>query len=790
MLSNGGKVDSILRKQPSLTAIAAALILLFAWAARGQDYIPGRFIVELETASGKSGAAATVNKTAIRAMVTQRAGTVRDSLERVINALVVEIDDTRQNELAALPGVKRVYRDRRAIHAMDRAPQLVRAPEAWRMAGGVDEAGKGMKIAIVDSGIDKSHPAFQDDSLETPEGFPKISRENDAAGTNRKIVVARSYGTSGTPDIRDLGGHGSAVASVAAGVRHQSPVGEFSGIAPKAFLGLYRLDDNDGSFTSSGILRALEDVAKDGMDVLNLSIGFFPANRFEDDPVAQALERMADKVIIAKSAGNFGPDPGFGTGPNAPSAITVGASLNDRTLGPSVEVPGIGGLAATRPDADLPAEPLVAPLITAASAQDPEGLLCSAPAATDRFAGRIVLIQRGECTFEIKANNAQRGGALGAILYTNANPVATLWTLGEAKFPMVMIANDHGLRVKAALAADPELAVKISFDLGAITVDADRITNFSSRGPGVSGGIHVDLVAPGENIFLATQRSNAGGEIYSRTGYAVEGGTSFSSPMVAGAAAVLKAARPGLTVKQYKSLLVNTAEPFANAAGVLYGAQAAGAGRLDMERAMLATMAADPVAVNFGIGSGAADLTRELRLTNLSTEPAAMAITVQPLGGSAAPVVSPATVTLGPGESRVVPVRLSGGVAPTPGEHQGFVVVKSSRSEVDLRIPYWYGSSDSVPKTMALRRQSGSLTPGSRLVYVVRIADAAGAALPTVGPQVEAVEGGGFVGAVQSLDRDFPGMWMVSLQLGMAAGVDNVFRFRAGAVTRTVTIRP
>jgi len=746
--------------------------------------------VELETPSGKSGAAtaATVDKTAIRAAVAQRAGTVRDSLERVINALVVEIDDARQAELAALPGVKRVYRDRRAIHAMDRAPQLVRAPEAWRLAGGADQAGKGTKIAIVDSGIDKSHPAFHDDSLELPKGFPKISRENDAAGTSRKIVVARSYGTSGTPDIRDLGGHGSAVASVAAGVRHTNRVGEFSGIAPKAFLGLYRLDDNDGSFTSSGILRALEDVAKYGMDVLNLSIGFFPANRFEDDPVAQALERMASKVIIAKSAGNFGSDPGFGTGPNAPSVITVGASWNDRTLGPSVEVPGIGGAAATRPDADLPAEPLVAPLISATSAQDPEGLLCSAPAAAGRFARRIVLIQRGECTFETKANHAQRAGAVGAILYTNANPVAALWTLGEAKLPMVMIANDHGLRVRAALAADSELAAKISFDLGAITVDADRMTAFSSRGPGVSGGIHVDLVAPGQNIFLAAQRTNAAGEIYSRTGYAVEGGTSCSSPMVAGAAAVLKAARPGLTVPQHKSLLVNTAEPFANAAGVLFGAQAAGAGRLDMECAMRAMTVADPVAVNFGIGSGAADLTRELRLTNLANEPATMAITVQPMAGSAAPAISPSTVTLRPGESRMVPVRLTG--AMTPGEHQGFVAVKSSRSEVDLRIPFWYGSSDSVPKTMALRRQSGSLTPGSRLVHIVRIGDAAGAALPAVGPQVEAVEGGGSVGAIQSLDRDFPGMRMVSLQLGMAAGVDNVFRFRAGTVTRTVTVQP
>ena len=770
-----------------LTAQVFSFLFLILTGAAAQEFVPGRFIVELEEPRKGAERLAAAQKSAVRAAVEERAGLVRDSLERVINALVVDFDEARRGELEALPGVRRVYRDRKAHLDMNRATALVRATDAWRTVGGSDEAGKGMKIAIVDSGIDKDHPAFKDDTLPTPGGYPKTSRENDLNGTNKKIIIARSYGLRGVPDIRDLGGHGSAVASVAAGARHDSPLGEFAGIAPKAFLGIYRLDDNDGSFTSSGVLRALEDVSKDEMDVLNLSIGFFPQTRPEDDPVAQAVERLAARVIVSKSAGNMGPDPGLASAPASPSAITVGASWNDRSLGPSVEVPGIGGMTAIRPDADLPTEALTGELVDAAKA-DPSGLLCTAPGGA-AFEGRVVLILRGDCTFELKLNNAKRGGAKGAIIYTNANP-AGLWSGGDPiAIPAVMISNEYGVRVKQALAAEPGLAVRISFELGAVTVDADQMTTFSSRGPGVAGNIHVDLVAPGYNIFLAAQKVNQLGDIFSPTGYAVEAGTSFSSPMVAGAAAVVKAARPGLTVKQYKSLLVNSAAPFARANGVVFGTQTAGAGRLDVERALRSTTVADPVTVSFGIGRLTADVTRDVTLTNLGATADTLGITVRPLGSGVAPVVSPATVSLRAGESKVVTVRLSGADM-TPGEHQGFLLVKAAQNEVELRLPYWYGASDKVAKTIALTPMSGSPRTGARFQFLMRIADASGAAVIDKDPAVEATGDAGMVEAVQLLDADYPGMWLVNLRLGWESGVANVFRFKMGEAARTVTIRP
>ncbi len=764
------------------------LVLAAIGSLSAQDFIPGRYVVELEDPRKGFERQAAIQKDGLRAAVSDRGGIVHGSLERVMNALIVEIDDARRGELESLPGVRKVYRDRVAHHDMNRAAGLVRAIDAWRTVGGDSQAGKGMKIAIVDSGIDKDHPAFQDDTLTAPEGFPKTSRENDLTGTNKKIIIARSYGLRGSPEIRDLGGHGSAVASVAAGARHQSPVGEFAGIAPKAFLGIYRLGDEDGSFTSSGILRALDDVAKDEMDVLNLSIGFFPQTKFEDDPVSQAVERLAARTIISKSAGNMGPDPGLSSAPAAPSAITVGASWNDRTLGPSVEVPGLGGLFATRPDADLPTEPLTGELLDAAKV-DASGLVCNAP-ADGSFDGKIVLILRGDCTFEIKLNNAKKGGAKGVIIYTNANPIATLWTVATgAGIPAVMITNEHGLRVKQAMAGQAGLTVKISFDLGAVTVDANQMASFSSRGPGLTNNIHVDLVAPGDDIYLAAQKVNEQGSIYSATGYALEGGTSFSSPMVAGAAAVVKAARPGLTVKQYKSLLVNAAAPFARSSGALFGAQSVGAGRLDVERALRSMTAADPVSVSFGIGRLTADVSRDVTLTNLGSTADTLAITVSPLGSSAAPIVSPATVSLRAGESRVVTVRLSAAEL-TAGEHQGFLLVKGTQSEVELRLSYWYGASDKVAKTIALSPRSTSVRAGAQFQLWMRVADASGAAMVDTEPVVESTDGGGSVESVRLLEPDFPGMWLVNLRLGLVGGEINAFRFKVGEVTRTVSLRP
>ena len=140
---------------------------------------------------------------------------------------------------------------------LNRATQLVNAPAAWTALGGVQNAGAGIKIAIIDTGIDQTHPAFQDSSLAMPAGYP-ICSGSDCAFTSNKVIVARSYvrlvaagsdpqnpAADSRPDDyspRDRIGHGTAVASCAAGMPTLSPAGlTLTGVAPKAYLGNYKV---------------------------------------------------------------------------------------------------------------------------------------------------------------------------------------------------------------------------------------------------------------------------------------------------------------------------------------------------------------------------------------------------------------------------------------------------------------------------------------------------------------------------------------------------------------------
>src|SRR5207248_11689054 len=115
--------------------------------------------------------------------------------------------------LAAIPGVKRVQFLPPVTRDLNAAVSLVNASAAWSAVGGVGSAGAGMKIGIIDTGIDQTHPGFQDSSLRPPSGFPK----GDTAYTNSKVIVARSYvstlsaHTYALPDDnspRDRTGHG------------------------------------------------------------------------------------------------------------------------------------------------------------------------------------------------------------------------------------------------------------------------------------------------------------------------------------------------------------------------------------------------------------------------------------------------------------------------------------------------------------------------------------------------------------------------------------------------------
>lgn len=287
-----------------------------------------RYVVEL-TASAKMTEAAATQRSALQARFVGEGLSVIDELS-LGNAVIVDTDHRGLARLFATPGVRRVHEDR--IFQAQATPSNAAAvfEPSWERAGGAANAGNGIKIAILDSGIDQSHAAFQD-GFEMPAGYPRTDSAVNRRFVGGKVIVARSYERLNARgfgnDAGDRQGHGTAAAMLAAGVVHEAPAGVVAGMAPKALLGNYKVLGDQGGGSLSGLLKAVDDAVADGMDVLNLSLGDPRAPRASDDPLVRALESAIDRgVVVVTAAGNFGPGAGTVSSPGTtPRAITVGA---------------------------------------------------------------------------------------------------------------------------------------------------------------------------------------------------------------------------------------------------------------------------------------------------------------------------------------------------------------------------------------------------------------------------------------------------------------------------------
>ena len=221
------------------------------------------------------------------------------AVDTLSNAIFVATTPDRADKLKTLPGVKGVVEMRMLKPRLNAATTLANEPVAWTALGGQTNAGKGIMVGVIGSGIDQTHPAFQDPSLPMPAGFPKCTNNYpaDCNYTNNKVIVARSYvrelsvGSSNDPTAvandsgpddyspRDRSGHGTAIASVIAGSQTTSPAVPFSGMAPKAWLGNYRVENSPGMPGGVGgnfesvYIEALNDTFNDGMQIVNLSSG-------------------------------------------------------------------------------------------------------------------------------------------------------------------------------------------------------------------------------------------------------------------------------------------------------------------------------------------------------------------------------------------------------------------------------------------------------------------------------------------------------------------------------------
>jgi len=780
-------------------ATRTALLLLVAAGMFGQ-VVPGRYILEL---SGDPAAVSTVKQgarfaareasfparragvrqgqAAARAGVAAHGGRVLESMDTVINALIVTIPDARAHELLQIPGALRLHTVHQVKPLLSHALPLHKVPDAWNtLPQGQASAGAGIKIGMIDTGIDVNNPAFSD-PLPALAGFPKVLTASDQQFTNAKIIVANNYTTllpdGGDPDADDRDGHGTGTALVAAGGTASTPYGAITGVAPKAYLGSYKVLDANGG-TSDVIAKAVDDAVADGMDVINLSLGSYVTSYSDIDPteVGMAAIEAATQagVVVTVSAGNQGPGAGsIGDYASAPDAIALGAIMNDRTLGYAVTAGSAAPEEAFLGDGPDPGTLVSGPLFDVTEL-DASGLACS-PLPSGSVVGQVVLVLRGTCPFADKLNDVAAGGATAVIVYNSATGASfqTLYpSVGTATLPAMFVDQAQGADLKAQLAANPGISVSLDFTGATAFAARPDLTSFTSRGPSIGSAMKPDLVAVGEEIVTGAQNSFSSGESYSPTGFIDTAGTSFSAPLAAGAAALLKAARPGLTVQQYRSLLINSAGPATSAPNVQASVQQAGAGVLNVAAAVNGTVAAYPTSLNFGTGAGTVNNTLQLALSNLGTAGDTFTIQAVPTGNSPAPSLSAGSVQLDPNASQQIPVTLSAsGLA--PGEYQGYLQVTGTANSNVATIPYWFAvpGSDPVGITVIYQDYYDPIRSFSTQAVVFRVVDVAG--LPYTGstpPQVAITSGAG-TGSVRALYRtgDIPGTYATDVRTGTSS---------------------
>jgi subtilisin family serine protease len=301
---------------------------------------------------------------------------VRWRYRLVLNGLAVVLPRSEVNELGHVPGVAEVWPSVR-YHALAvrSGLQQIGADKLW--GPDLSTAGTGMKIGIIDDGLDAAHPYFDPAGLQYPPGYPK----GQTRYTTPKVIVQRAFAPPGAtwkyadaPFDPTESFHATHVAGIAAGDHGTIAHGvALSGVAPNAYLGNYKalavptpefgLDGN-----SPEIAAAIEAAVADGMNVINLSLGE-PEVEPSRDLVVQAIEGAAAAgVVPVVAAGNDLADFGYGSidSPGtAPDAITVGAVDDKNVMAyfssagptpvsleqkPDVAAPGVGILSSLPPE--------------------------------------------------------------------------------------------------------------------------------------------------------------------------------------------------------------------------------------------------------------------------------------------------------------------------------------------------------------------------------------------------------------------------------------------------------
>ncbi|MBI2380892.1 MAG: S8 family serine peptidase [Gammaproteobacteria bacterium] len=542
---------------------------------------------------------------------------VERQFDTVFNGVVVKADaDGLAAKLAKLPGVKAVYPDIMREATMDVSLPLINAPAVWETLSGRENAGKGVRVAVIDTGIRPENPMFAAAGLEAPANLPTddYCHTTDPGFCNNKLIVARwsppTFETMEGEHMSPLGfgGHGSHVAGTAVGnkVTANAPGGieaEISGVAPGAYLMVYKAlfetPAGTGSGSDSMLLQALDWAVEDGADVINNSWGGGAGGDPALSPYGDAFEAAeAAGVIVVTAAGNDGPGARTVGCPGCvESGITVASSQHGRVFRNFVNAGSLTDIEAQEGTSPISIESNITAPLAAARLIDATNEKGCSPFAADAFKDKIALISRGSCAFAQKAAMAAEAGAAAMIVYNTADALFTMGGMDDATIPAVMVTKTSGESLITELGATPDLSTTVTNKVAVVNEDAvDAMSGFSSRGPnGDSDVLKPDVTAPGSDILSAISPDEAGEGV----NFALLSGTSMASPHIAGSAALMRTLHPNWTPIQVKSALVSTANTAVHKEDNETAADPfdMGGGRADLAMASNAALAFDKVSI-------------------------------------------------------------------------------------------------------------------------------------------------------------------------------------------------
>lgn len=539
---------------------------------------------------------------------------VRYEYTTVFNGLSVEADYADLETIQDLPGVKDAYVSQ-VYQLIEPVNETKLADSVPAIGGDISQdtgyTGKGMVVAILDTGLDTSHEAFQN-AVNAPKFTKQDIADKLASDSLRvgnvnvnsiyqsdKIPFAYDYYDNDT-NVSGGNSHGTHVAGIVGANR-----GQVTGVAPDAQLMIMKIFGDDGSGAyDSDIIAALEDAVVLGADAVNMSLGmtagFSEAASTKTREVYQRVKNAGISLMCA--AGNeYSSSYKSASGTDLPLASNPdnGAVASPSTYGAALSVASMNNVKATAPyllvgDRKIrysdPAETASKQIASLNGTY--EYVDCGVGATTDftdkALSGKVALIQRageenGEIlTFAQKEANAKAAGAKAVIIYDNVEgDLVNMSTDGN--IPAVFISKADGEAMLAA--SDKHVSFSKSYLAQFQDAYSGKMSDFSSWGVTPDLKLKPEITAPGGDIY-----STLPGGLYGSMS-----GTSMASPHMAGAAVVMaqyiteELGGTGMTQQEITALsnklLMSTAVPVKNKQGLPYSPRKQGAGLVQLGRA-------------------------------------------------------------------------------------------------------------------------------------------------------------------------------------------------------------